>query len=364
MAFIQVAAPFGQRGDRVLSADNALPERHIVIEIVRKAAPLLNLKPPVIATLEAMLSCLAPKRNHHTVFASNATLTFRRSGISERSLRRHVVTLQELGLLTRHDSPNKKRYSRHNANDGNALRFGFDLSPLFERLHELSDMAATATRQQEQIDYLRCKLRAAINTTLAQDPENEHALAGLKLLRRKLTIQQLETLLAQYETLAAEATSDPRDTDMKPSALSASDGHFVRHHHKSKKELNDKKEDRAESESPPDQTLSLSELITACPQAVEFSLRNIETPSDVIAHARSLAPMIGIDRANYHSAEQANGAFHTALSVWIMTQMHDRIQKVGAYFRSITSGRKAAEFDPERLVKRMARQRGFVRQGA
>ncbi|KEO59992.1 plasmid replication protein RepC [Thioclava indica] len=366
MAFIQVAAPFGQRVGQVLSADNAVPERHIVIEIIRKAAPLLSLKPPVIATLEAMLSCLAPKRTHHTVFASNATLSFRRSGISERSIRRHVATLQEIGLLVRHDSPNKKRYTRHNANEGKSLRFGFDLSPLFERLHELSDLAATAAKQQEQINYLRCKLRAAINIALTQDPENEDALLGLKLLRRKLSLEQLETLLETHQTPPAEAAADHNVSNKNSTDLSANDGQFVRHHHKSNKELNDKKETSSEPSSPhpANETLNLAELIAACPQAMEFSLRNIETPADVIAHGRSLAPMIGIDRANYQAAEHSIGPYHAAISVWIMTQFHERIQQVGAYFRSVTSGRNSANFDPVRLIKRMSNQTGFSLQRA
>ena len=127
MAFIQATAPTGLRTSELLSADNSIPERHIVIETLRNAAPRLGLSASVIATLDAMLSCLAPKRNHHTVFASNATLTFRRNGISERTIRRHAATLQELGLLVRRDSPNRKRYTKHSRNEGKALRFGFDL---------------------------------------------------------------------------------------------------------------------------------------------------------------------------------------------------------------------------------------------
>ena len=140
MAFTQATAPTGLRTNRELSADNSIPERHIVVETLRNAAPRLGLSASVISTLDAMLSCLAPKRNHHTVFASNATLTFRRNGISDRTIRRHAAILQEIGLLVRHDSPNRKRFTKHSVLGGKALRFGFDLSPLFERLHEIASM--------------------------------------------------------------------------------------------------------------------------------------------------------------------------------------------------------------------------------
>ena len=161
MAFTQATAPTGLQTSEILSADNSIPERHIVVGTLRNAAPRLGLSASVISTLDAMLSCLAPKRNHHTVFASNATLTFRRNGISDRTIRRHAATLQEIGLLVRRDSPNRKRFTKHSSHEGKALRFGFDLSPLFARLHEIAAMAAEVLREREQIDYLRAKIRAA-----------------------------------------------------------------------------------------------------------------------------------------------------------------------------------------------------------
>ena len=36
-------------------------------------------------------------------------------------------------------------------------------------------------------------------------------------------------------------------------------------------------------------------------------------------------------------------------------QFHEKIQKVGAYFRSITSGKNSDGFVPEQLVRRLSR---------
>lgn len=351
MAFTQAAAPFGQREGSELSADNAPPERHIIVDLLRKAAPMLGLKPPVIATLEAMLGCLAPKRNHHTVFASNATLAFRRSGISDRTLRRHVVQLSECGLLARNDSPNRKRYSRHNPADGQALRFGFDLSPLFARLQELAQLASAAAQRQEKLAYLRCKLRAAAQQSLSRDPENPQALQTLKLLRRKLSVTECEALLSTFANIAAEGATDsapvqstlPDSKTLRTNETSANDGQNVRHHQRSRKENTEEEE-----------SLSVTELVTACPDAAQFSLEKISSVADVIAHARTLAPMIGIDSANYQAAQAQLGPMGTAVTVWLMTQLHDRIHRTGAYFRSITSGRHSADFDPFRMARRLA----------
>jgi replication initiation protein RepC len=241
MAFTQVTAPTGLRTNGILSADNSIPERHIVIATLRNAAPRLGLIASVISTLDAMLSCLAPKRNHHTVFASNATLTFRRNGISDRTIRRHAATLQEIGLLVRHDSPNRKRFTKHNSHKGKALRFGFDLSPLFARLHEIAAMAAEVLREREQIDYLRAKIRTAANASLTANPNDDKALNIFRILRRKLSLRDCEQILSDLPVTEVEAEAmDERITDLTKT-MTASDGQFVRHHHKSNKEHINKK---------------------------------------------------------------------------------------------------------------------------
>jgi len=354
MAFIQAAASFGQRPEEKLSADNFVPERHIVVETLRRAAPLLGLKASVIATLDAMLSCLPPKRNHNTVFASNATLTFRRNGISDRTIRRHAAMLQEAGLIERHDSPNRKRYTRHNTHEGKALRFGFDLSPLFDRMLELSALAAEALRQQEEIDYLRCKVRAAANDALRLDPEDEQALAALRILRRKLTKADCETLLTQFSEVTAEGETDCGETRFETNKKAGDDGQNVRHHHRSNKENIDKEATRTTTptnQGTSSEPLGVTELVNACPEAAQFALEKVRTPHDVVVHARTLAPMIGINASTYQAAEDRHGPVGAAITVWAIMQFHDRIKQVGAYFRSITTGAKSHDFDPARLVR-------------
>ena len=378
MAFIQAPAPHGTRIKSLLSADNGIPERHIVIETLRNAAPRLGLTSSVLATLDAMLSCLPPKRGHHTVFASNATLTFRRNGISDRTLRRHAAILQEAGLLVRHDSPNGKRFTRHSALEGKALRFGFDLTPLFERLSEIARLAAEVLRDAEQVAYLRCKVRAVSGELLREAPEHEVALRARKALRRKLGIEDLEALL---QLLSMDKCTQGWEQDAEEiDDMSANDGQDVRHHHNSEKELIDV---NAEQPSHVHQTfrlrreiegneqpapLSLTELLDTCPEAAQFSLGKIENFADVVTHARSLAPMIGISERDYRAAQQKMGPVAVATTVWAMMQIYDRIRVAGAYFRSITIGAKSADFCPVQLVRQLGKaahgrmdKRGIVR---
>ena len=357
MAFIQATAPTGLRTSEILSADNSIPERHIVVATLRNAAPRLGLSSSVISTLDAMLSCLAPKRNHHTVFASNSTLTFRRNGISDRTIRRHAATLQEIGLLVRRDSPNRKRFTKHNSHAGQALRFGFDLSPLFDRLHEIALMAAEVMKEREQIDYLRAKIRAAANASLIDNPNDAMALNVFRVLRRKLSLEDCETILSALPINEVEAESPDDETSNLTTTLAASDGQNVRHHHKSNKEHIDKEnipQKKQTTPMPSDAPITIPELLSACPEAAEFSLRRIETVHDVVAHARTLAPMIGISTRSYEAAHERLGALRAAATVWAIMQFHDKIKAVGAYFRSITTGSKSEGFSPERLIRRLA----------
>ena len=356
MAFTQISAPDGLRTGELLSADNSVPERHIVIETLRTAAPRLGLSASVISTLDAMLSCLAPKRNHHTVFASNATLTFRRNGISERTIRRHAAILQEAGLLERRDSPNRKRYTRRNPVEQTALRFGFDLTPLFRRLQDIAALAAEVLRERDQINYMRTKIRAAAQDRLRLDPEDATSLTVLRLLRRKLTLQDCEAIFAQLGQCKLDAEVSTRDDPSETIKMATSNGQNVRHHHNSNKELIEKEESTLKKETPShcqETPLSVQELLTACPEAAKFALEKIESAGDVISHARTLAPMIGITNQTYETAIQRLGPFRTAATLWAIMQFHSKIKSVGAYFRSITTGTKSMDFSPERLVRRL-----------
>ncbi|MDR7126680.1 plasmid replication protein RepC [Pseudotabrizicola sp. 4114] len=362
MRFQHITAPSGSRATEVLPANNGQPDRFSLIEVIRKASTLLGLKAPVIGTLDALLSCLPPKRSHNFVFASNATLAFKRNGISDRTIRRHITQLANAGLLMRSDSPNGKRFTKSDLSTGSILRFGFDLSPLFKSYDQICAMAEDCTRQASHISFLRTKIRCAIARTRELDEANSDTETALRALRRKLSAEELCNILDGF---ASDEENQATDTDADMSTkveMSATDGQNVRHHQNSKKELIDSDgAERVASAQSQGKEVTIRNLMEACNEAASYLQHPVESMADVIGHARTLAPMMGIDSAAYHAAEDRHGTIGTAVTVWSLLQLQGKIRKTGAYFRAITTGKRSQTFNPWALVKSLMKQNALQR---
>jgi replication initiation protein RepC len=357
MAFQHASAPIRARTGELLSADNTKPDRFTLIDTLRRAASALDLSPSVVATVDALLSCLPPKREHDIVFASNATLVIRRNGISDRSLRRHLADLVSAGLLFRIDSPNGKRYSKRDPQMGTVIRFGLDLSPLFVAFGRLQAIAQDQVIETQRIDYLRTKVRLVIRSMTVAGEACALAAEAERALRRKLTADDLEDWLKKLSTPSDVEGISQFETPADEHIMSASNGQIVRHKQNSEKELIDKATSHMKTPSSETaQNITLNDLAKACPQATGFLLEKLESPWDVVAHSKRLAPMIGINSSCYEAAEARHGPFGTALTIWGLLENLDRVQKPGAYFRSITSGRRSSTFDPWALIARLIRK--------
>lgn len=357
MRFQHITAPLGSRSAEDLPTTHSQPDRFSLIEVVRKASTALGLKAPIIATLDALLSCLPPKRSHNFVFASNATIAFKRNGISDRTIRRHVAQLAEAGLLARSDSPNRKRFSKSDMSTGSVLRFGFDLSPLFKSYDQICAMAEDCAKQASHISYLQTKVRCAIARTIELDGLSIDAENALRALRRKLSAEELCSILDDLVSVEENQGTDCSAEMSTDAEMSATDGQNVRHHHNSKKELIDS--DVAEKTEDPHlqhHQISIGSLVGACKEAASYLQHPAESLSDVIGHARTLAPMMGIDSTTYRAAEDRLGELRTAVTVWGLLQMQGKIRQLGAYFRAITTGKRSAAFDPWAMINTLVKQ--------
>ncbi|MWB78260.1 replication initiator RepC [Pseudooceanicola sp. 216_PA32_1] len=349
MAFTKLTVqPLGAGGG---TPATSTPETDIwaVFRALRDTRSLFGLRPGHVQTLQAMLSFLKPGHGD-TVFASNTEICRRIGGIDERTLRRHIDRFVELGFMTRHDSPNRKRY-RVKSSQGQSISYGLSLAPLLVRASEL----LAAAQEMENARRDRVFLRKQILTRLAQldefDPENEHTLQIRRILRRKLSITEYRALLDVLESDCKQLSTavDAPDTVQLP----ANDGQIVRHHSKSEKEQKDL-ESPSSTEAPALQTLT-----SVCDQAASFATRPLGSWPDVESHARTLAPMMGIHESTFEQAAMKVGSQKASCAIFIILQMGTRIRDFGAYFHSITLGRRETDFNPSRLLDRLS-QSGAV----
>lgn len=323
------------------------PETDIwaVFRALRDTRSLFGLRPGHVQTLQAMLSFLKPGHGD-TVFASNDEICRRIGGIDERTLRRHIDRFVELGFMKRHDSPNRKRY-RVKSSEGHSISYGLSLTPLFARASEL----LAAAQEIENARRDRVFLRKQILTRLARldedIPENNLTNEVRRVLRRKLSIAEYRAVLDKLEVHCKQMST----TVDAPEAvkLPANDGQTVRHQSKSEKEQKDL-ESASKHETPALQTLT-----TVCDQATSFAKNSLRNWLDVERHARTLAPMMGIHKSTFEKAARKIGSEKASCAIFIILQMSNRIRDFGAYFHSITLGRRETDFNPSLLLERLSR---------
>ena len=225
--------------------------RRALLAAVNTAGKSLGLRPATVVVLDALLSCLPctdAKTGAEvpitpltllTVFACNDTLCFRAKGITDRQLRRHLERLEQLGLITRRDSANGKRFPL--MRQGKVIgAFGIDLSPLLERSAQIIELAQKTRDEADELRGMKAyiqKLRAAcLGLDLAEETLRFVDSTRNLLRRAGVTLLQAQGIIAKLTEIAsaahglAEAKADPADqmtTDTKE--ITAADGQNVRH---------------------------------------------------------------------------------------------------------------------------------------
>ncbi len=306
---------------------------------------MFELRPGHIQTLQAMLSFLRPGHGD-TVFASNNEICRRVGGIDERTLRRHIDRFVELGFMKRHDSPNRKRY-RVRSSDGHSISYGLSLTPLVERASELLSVANEMENNRRDRIFVRKQILTKLASLEEHDPSNSLLFEARKTLRRKLTIVEYRNLLTEVdaEYIGMSTAVDAPETIKLP----ANDGQIVRHHSRSIKEQKDLEGKQA------NEPLAIQKLISICDQAISFTTNRLHSWVDIENHARTLAPMMGIHSNTFDKAKTAVGAEKASCAIFIILQLGKQIRDFGAYFHSITLGKRVQQFNPAVLLDRLSK---------
>lgn len=316
------------------------------------------------------------------VFPSNVSLSERAHGMAESTLRRHLAALVGAGLITRHDSPNGKRYASRDATGALVRAFGFDLRPLLVRAVEISDAAEKARQQTARIRRVREEITLLLRDALkliaygqeampgsAWDALEERALDARRVQRRQLDLADLEDLHGLLDALLREiecVLSDGLPTNS--GKMDGNHNRTERHYQNSKPKPNEFElscEQQQDAGDVPSRDrgdvprLPLGLVLKACPEIRLYAAGEIRDWVDLVAAASFVHGMMGISPDAWSCARSEMGDGEAAIVVACMLERSEVIASPGGYLRALTEKSARGAFSPGPMVMALlSRQEG------
>jgi len=356
-------------------------DKWLLLRSLTEAKTAYELTDRSIAVLEALLS-FHPERlldgsKPLIVFPSNQQLALRTRGMSPATIRRHLAALVEAGLIFRRDSPNGKRYCRRDANGAPQDAFGFDLAPLALAAADIAAEAERACALERQRRSLRGEVTLHLRdiAKLLQAAQNEERAgdwaafrAQLEALSGRVSRQASLTDLSERRDrlVSLRARLEKAYLDVVPEAeLSACARHYE--HHIQKPESDQTPESAGEkgesvaqtefSETVPEEdsgarqtenlsreTISLSRILTACPQIADYSRNGIANWTDLMGAVALVRAFLRISPAAWNTACAAMGEVQAAVAVAAILERADRIRSPGGYLKALAQKAVTGKF--------------------
>jgi replication initiation protein RepC len=334
------------------------------------------------------------------VFPSNRELSIRAHGMAPATLRRHLASLVEAGLIIRRDSPNGKRFARRGQGGEIAEAFGFDLTPLIARAAEIENLAEEVRIENRAIALLREKITLVrrdivkmIETGMEEgvrfapvsidgqkicDWEGLYGryqlLAGRYV--RSLGRGELEALAGELAAFAAEIEK-LLETHVKGQKNSASESQNERHIQNQITNIPDLEPDlqegRAETPGPmpeeanadrggdqeteapspglgewkasPSRTYPLGMVLQACPDIADYGKSGeISCWRDLIDAAAIVRSALGVSPDAWKQALDVLGEHDASIVIAAILQRSEEIKSAGGYLRVLTGKAREGEF--------------------
>lgn len=322
-------------------------DKQVLFEAARVASRVLKLSSSCRFVLDQLVGVYGGEliENRMLVWPSNEYLV-ERTGIPERSVRYALARLLELGLIVAKDSPNGKRFAQRSPRGQIIKAFGFDLSPLLNRLPELRDrLQAIKEAERERMavfDDLTIHRRAAqeaLRTIAEIFPEIDiEELTGRALELVRNTPRRSTTGSADA---ARDAWRELREV-AEATYYAASAGNSCRHKDTNKyapdQSCNNGYEDVREPERPA-VAVNAEDLARACPDAMEF-IGTVRSDWELISAVARMRGAFGVSPSAWEEAAREIGGLGAAATLVYVIQMQmrpapgsDPIKNAGGYFR-------------------------------
>lgn len=358
-----------------------------VFRDVSAAMALLGLQSNSLAVLDALLS-FYPENDLRQdaqliVFPSNMQLSLRAHSMPGSTLRRHLASLVDAGLIVRRDSANGKRYARKD--DGGAIEtaFGFDLSPLLARSEELAALAQQVVadrmalrKAKESLTICRRDVRKLITAAMEEGVIGDWlAIESIYIgivsrIPRAPDLNDLAGPLEELQMLKTEIVNrlEILQDSQNPSA---NESQIEQHIQNSKSESYTELEPSSEKEqgekpvagpkpvSQTTQAFPLSLVLKACPDIVNYGPGGeIASWRDLMSAAVVVRSMLGVSPSAYQEACEVLGPENAAVAVACMLERAGMINSPGGYLRNLTRRAQRGEFSLGPMVMAQLRANG------
>lgn len=314
------------------------------------------------------------------VFPSNAQLSLRAHGMADATLRRHLALLVEVGLISRKDSPNGKRYA-HKASDGSVEdAFGFSLAPLLSRRDELAQLAQQVASDRRRLHLARealtiCRrdIRKLISAAMEEGADGDWAayearyLSLVSRLPRTSTLAIVESMLEEFEALHSEISKCLED-QLNFQNMSGNAAENERHiqnsntesiyelEPRSGKEQGEKPGPEGMTRREPIKAIPLGMVLKACPQIIDYGPGGaISNWRDLMQAAVVVRSMLGISPSAYQEACETMGPENAAAAVAAILERAGHINSAGGYLRDLTRRAARGEFSLGPMIMALMR---------
>lgn len=156
----------------------------------KSAAPYLGILPRAVHAIDWLFRYTEPQDwqpGARPIVWPSSTHQAEALGMSVSQAQRINRYMAEQGLIVMRDSPNGKRYGRRDRTGRIVQAYGFDLSPIADRIEEFREAAAAGRAEREAVAGLRRRATIARTSlrqtwqTYADEGVSDPALPGLKV---------------------------------------------------------------------------------------------------------------------------------------------------------------------------------------
>ncbi|MEJ5027468.1 plasmid replication protein RepC [Brucella anthropi] len=361
--------------------------RWVIYKQLCVAKSAFDLNDRCLAVLSSLLSFLPDddmnEKTGLVVFPSNRQLSLRAHGMPESTLRRHLASLVEAGIIARKDSPTRKRYAHKDREGGIELAFGFSFAPLLNRASEIATVADQILSDQKVLKRLRDEVSVIRRDIAAAFADNANVSGNhsadlqelfvhfrdvVDAIPRRASVDELTVIKANLDAIGDEVAIALNNMENVPE-MSGSVAQYERQHNESLPEspfesqngkkidlkmfsseatvpVNLEREDRVRV-SP---SISLDQVLRTCPDIREYGANRIASWHDLHDASRIVSGFLGISHSAYQEAVRFMGpeAASTAIA-WILQKLAS-INSPGGYLRSLTEKARGGTFSIRQLL--------------